>query len=271
MKVLALLRAPQFSPNSEANDRAILTAVACRLRAEGHEVQLFSELALTEAAGWCARPPLVLSMSRLPATLAWLEACDGTVVNRPEAVSRCARSLLDAAMQRIGTPRPPSHGDLGYWLKRGDAAAQSKDDVVFACDEAELKVRMADFDRRGIGSRVVQAHVAGDLVKFYGVRGTPFFRYFYPADDGLSKFGDERRNGPARHYAFPVAALSAAANALADAVDLDVYGGDAIVRPDGTFCLIDFNDWPSFSRCRDEAADAIATLLFRKLQKITET
>ena len=41
------------------------------------------------------------------------------------------------------------------------------------------------------------------------------------------------------------------------------YGGDAIVRADGSFCIIDFNDWPSFSRCRDEAADAIAAFVMR--------
>ena len=29
----------------------------------------------------------------------------------------------------------------------------------------------------------------------------------------------------------------------------------------GSFCLIDFNDWPSFSRCREQAADAITGLV----------
>ena len=36
---------------------------------------------------------------------------------------------------------------------------------------------------------------------------------------------------------------------------------EAIVRADGSFCVIDFNDWPSFSRCREEAAEAIASLI----------
>ena len=31
-----------------------------------------------------------------------------------------------------------------------------------------------------------------------------------------------------------------------------VYGGDAIVKSNGTYVIIDFNDWPSFSRCREE-------------------
>jgi len=41
-------------------------------------------------------------------------------------------------------------------------------------------------------------------------------------------------------------------------VKIDVYGGDAIIDAEGRISIIDFNDWPSFSRCREEAADAIA-------------
>ena len=41
-------------------------------------------------------------------------------------------------------------------------------------------------------------------------------------------------------------------------LSLPIYGGDAIITPDGNIHLIDFNDWPSFSSCRDEAAKAIA-------------
>jgi hypothetical protein len=36
-----------------------------------------------------------------------------------------------------------------------------------------------------------------------------------------------------------------------------VFGGDAIVTPEGRPVLIDLNDWPSFSRCREDAAKEI--------------
>ena len=108
---------------------------------------------------------------------------------------------------------------------------------------------------------VVSAHVVGDLVKFYGVGEGRFFRYYYPTDDGASKFGDEYRNGTACHYPFDEEALRHEAERLAEAVGVSIYGGDAIVRADGSFCLIDFNDWPSFSRCREEAAEEIVKLI----------
>ena len=70
-----------------------------------------------------------------------------------------------------------------------------------------------------------------------------------------------RHNGPAQHYTFDAEQMKNDVNRLAGLTDLEVYGGDIIVRPDGSYCIIDFNDWPSFSRCRDEAAEAIAGII----------
>ena len=166
-------------------------------------------------------------------------------------------------MQQNHIPVPPQEGTDGYWLKRGDAAAQSKDDVQFAATKSDLLAKVRLFEARGISEYVVSAHVVGDLVKFYGVQGTGFFRYYYPTDDGQTKFDDERHNGSAHHYSFSVPQLQQDAERLAEAVGVQVYGGDAIIRSDGSYCIIDFNDWPSFSRCRESAAEAIASLLIK--------
>lgn len=138
-----------------------------------------------------------------------------------------------------------------------------KSDVVYCQDRATLAEKEADFVIRGITNWIVQAHVPGDLVKFYAVK-SGFFKYFYPSDDGDSKFGDEKRNGVARHYAFDEKLLQATADKVAQITGIDVYGGDAIITENGEFYLIDFNDWPSFSRCRDIAADEIAKLTNKK-------
>ena len=251
-------RAPQFSPNSVEKDLAILDAVAARLSVQRHEVSVVSEdnLPVTLDAD------VILTMGRLSETQKMLKTLrDCRIINAPEGIENCARSRLAAIMAQVGTPVPPEEGPDGYWLKRGDAAAQSESDVQFAVDKAQLAEKIQDMGQRGISSYTVSAHVVGDLVKFYGVRGTGFFRYFYPTDDGDTKFSDESRNGSARHYVFEVSAMQVEAERLAEAVGIEVYGGDCIVRSDGTFCMIDFNDWPSFSRCREEAAEAIASLI----------
>lgn len=164
-------------------------------------------------------------------------------------------------MRENDVPVPPREGSDGYWLKRGDEAAQSHDDVVFCRDHDELLTRIDALKRRGIDEFVVQANVKGDLVKFYGVEGTGFFRTFYPSDDGKTKFGDELINGRAQHYYYPQELLLQSAELTSRLAHTPVYGGDAVISSDGRFVIIDFNDWPSFSRCREEAAEAIKSLI----------
>ena len=252
-------RAEQFSPNSVEKDLAILSAVADRLRAQGHEVEQMSEEQLPYNS---ENFQFVLTMSRLPETLHRLKALGVKTINAPEGIENCGRSRLLHIMQSIGTPIPPREGPDGYWLKRGDAAAQGRGDVVFAKDREQLAASIREMERRGITDYTVSAHVRGDLVKFYGV-GSGFFRYYYPTDDGQTKFDDEQHNGVAHHYPFDVGEMQHEVARLAAAVGVEVYGGDCIVREDGSFCVIDFNDWPSFSRCREEAADAIASLVMK--------
>ena len=259
MKILLIQRAEIFSPNSVEKDLAILEAVSAQLRMDGHQVQLVSEMHLTHEVQKLTDYEAIFTMGRLPETLERLQGLPA--INASEGLQNCARCRLESIMLQIGTPMPPREGQHGYWLKRGDAAAQSKSDVQFAVNRQELDEKIAAFQQRGITAYTVSAHVPGDLVKFYGVQATGFFRYYYPTDDGQSKFGDEQRNGTARHYTFDSEALQMDVETLAKAVGISVYGGDAIIREDGTYCVIDFNDWPSFSRCRKEAAAAIAALV----------
>lgn len=261
--LLAVHRAERYSPNSIDRDRAIICAVADRLAVAGFAVSHVGEDSLPPAVTADA----IISMARSHRALDILSAAAGTgvtVVNRPDAVMKATRSGIDALMRTYGLPAAPPDGCDGYWLKRGDEAAQERGDVVFAADKAERDAALARFAERGVADVVVTAHVTGDLVKFYGVAGTGFFRTYYPAEGGFSKFGDESVNGVPHGYAFSAASLQTAAERLASLTRLDVYGGDCVVKADGSFAIIDFNDWPSFSRCRAEAADAVAGLVTRR-------
>jgi hypothetical protein len=260
MKIITITRASQFSPNSVDSDHAIMQAVADRLTRQGHEVTIVSETDLINSS-FSSPSSTIFSMGRLPQTLAWLRRQTCRVINTPESVAACTRSSLERIMLRHHLPSPPRRGDKGYWLKRDDGPAQTADDILFCKDKCAVADAIRQFNQRGITDYTLSAHVEGDLVKFYGVRGTGFFRYYYPTDDGQTKFGLERFNGKALHYHFSLNSLQQDAEWLAALVGLDVYGGDCIVRADGTYCFIDFNDWPSFCRCRDEAADAIAKLI----------
>lgn len=258
--IVAIGRAERYSPNSVAKDRAIMDEVCRLLGGMGHRIVRLSEDNLPQGALPVA--DLYLSMGRHPHTLRLLEAQEARgarAVNSAAGVALCCqRSRLFDLLGQGGVPVPPAEGEYGFWLKRADGVAEGPGDVVFAANRDELAVRRREMEARGVTAIYQCAHVEGDLLKFYGVRGAGFFYACYPGDDGVWKFDDERHNGRPHHYAFDAGALHTMAERAAALAGVLVYGGDCIVGADGRLTLIDLNDWPSFSRCREQAAGVIA-------------
>lgn len=273
-ELISIYRAERYSPNSVGRDKAIMDAVCEKLSTRYTIYKIREEDIETEGMPLMLRladahqphsgaPLLVLSMARSRKALdilTQMEAEGARVINRPQAVLNATRTVIDRMMRENDIPCAPLHGDHGWWIKRGDEAAQEKGDVRFAADDRKRDATIEEFHKRGITDIVTTAHVRGDLVKFYGVTGTAFFHTTYPTDGGFSKFGDETRNGTSRHTPFDIAALHGDASRLAQLTGIEVYGGDCIVRSDGSYAIIDFNDWPSFSVCRHDAAEAIASV-----------
>ena len=147
----------------------------------------------------------------------------------------------------------------GCWVKRGDVHATEAKDVVFAPDPAALAGALSEMKGRGIDRAVLQEHVPGDLIKFYGVgevdpgarteNGGSWFQWFYHRDQRLEG------------HAFDPKDLAAAASRAAAALGLEVYGGDAIATRNGRLIVIDVNAWPSFALYREEASERIAAYL----------
>ena len=267
-KTLLIQRAACYSPNSEEKDLAILQEVGSLLEnatiiSEDDFVNRFStynQSVSSESVESVNTYCQIISMARSPKALDSLEQLEQSgirVLNPSVGVRACQRSNVDKVMRENYLPLPPDKGDDGYWVKRADTTAQSKEDVCFCHDWSEVEKIKSTFMQRGITDVVTQAHVKGDVVKFYGVEGTGFFRYYYSGDDTETKFGDEERNGKPQYYSFSSSNLQADAEKLACLLQTPIYGGDAIVREDGCYVIIDFNDFPSFSKCRKEAAKAI--------------
>ena len=267
-KTLLIQRAACYSPNSEEKDLAILQEVGCffddaKIIGEGEFIENFStynQLISAESVGSVNAYYQIISMARSPKVLDCLEQLEQRgirVLNPSVGIRACQRSNVEKVMRENHLPLPPDEGGDGYWVKRADAAAQSKEDVCFCHDWAEVEKIKSTFMQRGITDVVTQAHVKGDVVKFYGVEGTNFFRYYYSGDDTETKFGDEERNGKPQYYPFSSSDLQTDAEKLACLLQTPIYGGDAIIQEDGSYVIIDFNDFPSFSRCRKEAAKAI--------------
>jgi hypothetical protein len=252
MDFLGIARERVYSPGKVEADRAILDAVADRLRAT-HRVRVVSA---DEPLPEVTPPTAVFAMCQGPAALATLrrwEAAGVRVINSVAGIENTHRRRMLAAFERAGVRHPesrlvatrepgelPAWIDAGAWIKRGDVHATEPDDVVQVRDSAAARAALAAMQRRGIGSALVQRHVDGAVFKFYAVRGT-FFAAF-PADGAG-------------------AAMRTLAEEGAAALDLEVFGGDCVRDRQANLWLIDLNDWPSYGACRIGAAEAIASYL----------
>lgn len=260
MKVLGIYREVEFSPGKVAEDAAILDAVLAELARAGAEVESLN--AARFAADSPPRPDLVLAMcqgEKALSRLAELEKSSALAINSALAIRNCYRDLLGAGLVRAGIPTPK--GVLlstappidravltglvipqGIFVKRGDLHALGAEDVQRVESLEALESVVYSFGRRGVRSVYLQQAVEGQAVKFYGVSGGEYFAAL-PQNGGISETAKR--------------ALVRAAEAAAEALGLETWGGDAIVSGDRCM-IIDFNDWPSYSAVRKEAARAIA-------------
>lgn len=230
-QILMVQRDESFSPNAVEKDLAVLQAVGEKLRERGASVSYVKEELLQDKRWKLGdRVGVIFSMARSEKSLAVLQQAQAEgvmVVNDPRSIEICnSRRAIDGLMRSNRIPAAPYYERGKGWIK-----ADRGHDVRFAANEEEMLAF-----KQQVEDPLLTAHVEGTLVKFYGVAD----RFFSP-------------------QGYPQVAEAAAR--LARLVGIQVYGGDAVLLSDGTFAIIDFNDWPSFSSCREEAAAAICRLI----------
>ncbi|MGD9763584.1 MAG: hypothetical protein AB7V27_07720 [Candidatus Binatia bacterium] len=259
---LGIARERIYSPGKVDDDRAILEAVAGELRLT-HRVAVVSADDRLPAV---APPTVVFAMCQGPVALAKLrewEAAGVRVINCVAGIENAHRRRMLAAFARHGVAHPesvlvptaapgalPDWVDAGAWLKRGDVHAIEAGDVLAVTDRASARTALAAFADRGIASALLQRHAPGSVIKFYAVCRGAYFRWFATAGaPRLSERAEER--------------MQRLAEAGAAALQLEVFGGDCVCDDQENLSLIDLNDWPSYGRCRSEAAAAIALYIRR--------
>jgi len=271
--IAGILRAGAYSPNHIGNDTAIFNAVADQLRKRGCLVNIYSEDQFNKNG---VKEDIILNMCRERASISRLQQLEDEgrlVINSGYGIENCTRERMTRILLGNNIPYPdslivntnenvkPLIKEAGFescWIKRGDFHAMHKEDVSYCRHAEEAQEVLQEYFYRGITRAVINVHLAGDLIKFYGIKGSPFFYWFYPFDKGHSKYGHEQINGLSKGLHFDEEHLKDICNRAAEELNTVVYGGDCIVADDGTIRIIDFNDWPSFAPCRDEAAPHIA-------------
>lgn len=276
------MRAGAFSPNHIGNDAAIYNLVAEQLRKRGCEVNTYSE---EQFAGGAVTEPVILNMCREARSVSLLQKLEDEgrlVINSGYGIENCTRERMTRILLGFNIPYPDSiivNTDEGVrealrkagiescWIKRGESHAKHKEDVCYVRHAEEAQEILQEFFMRGIKRAVINRHLEGDLVKFYGIRGTGFFYWFYPFENSHSKYGDEAINGSPKLLSFDIERLKSTCQKAAEVTDVAIYGGDCIVDTEGNFSIIDFNDWPSFAPCRQDAAPHIARYVMSAIKE----
>ena len=273
------------SPGRETDDAEILRATALRLEKGGFRVSLKTA---EEAAGLDDEPPafLFVMCERLPILdrLQRWQQVGACLVNSPSAIRNTYRDRMLPLFEQNRVPFPSSvlvptalpipreaafrESPTGCWVKRGDVHATQPGDVVFAPDPGALARALEALGGRGIERALLQEHIAGDLIKFYGVgevdprvrlgNGESWFQWFYHRDQKLAG------------HPFDPKDLASAASRAAAALGLEIFGGDAIATREGRLILIDLNAWPSFALYREIASQRIASYLAARFRRHVE-
>lgn len=282
INIAGIMRAGAYSPNHIGNDAAIFNAVADQLRKRGCVVNIYSEEQFNNGL---VKEDIIINMCREMKSIQRLQQLEdhgALVINSGYGIENCTRERMTRILVGSNIPYPESlivntdesvksalknAGFSQCWIKRGDFHAMHKEDVSYVRHTEEAQEVLQEYFLRGIKRAVINRHLVGDLIKFYGVQGTPFFFWFYPFDAGHSKYGHEAINGKSRGLEFDRQRMRDICQNASEVLDVKIYGGDCIVSPEGDIRIIDFNDWPSFAPCRQEAAPYIAKCILSAIKE----
>lgn len=277
------MRSGVFSPNHIGNDAAIFNMVTDQLRKRGCEVKVYTEDELIASGG--VQEPYIFNMcrdERSLAVLARMEDEGKLVINSAYGIRNCVRDRMTRILISIGTPFPESFivdtdqavkaqlvkaGVAGCWIKGGGVHTRHREDVAYARHPQEAQELLQEFFMRGFKTAVINRHTLGEQIKFYSVAGTRFFHWYYAFNGGHSRVGLSLLNhNDEEHQEFDAEAFRQVCDRTAQALGIEIYGGDAIVDSLGKVTIIDFDDWPSFAPCRKEAAPIIARTIISKIR-----
>lgn len=259
-----------YSPNHEVSDYLICNLTAQYLsECYNVSIKFYDESNFDPHE---IKEKVIFSMVQGPSgieKLLELEDDDHLIINSPGSVLACYRYNLIKELPKADIPFPKSleiptiintslknlNGFLSHseniWVKRIDVHAVQKNDVQYVENSEHcIQEALEGFGERGIKKVVLQEHIPGDVVKFYGVGEVNYFHWYYLENKHNLSFDTDQ--------------LKKLAFKSAGVLGLYVFGGDAVISDQGNITIIDFNDWPSFAPIRNEASEEIAKLIYKK-------
>ena len=190
--LLGIYREPIFSPGKIRQDAAILDSALMELSHLGYQT---TAIRADDIDDRIPTPDLVLSMAQSDRVLNHLERWHKTgirILNSVGSVRNCYRKSLIRLLGDTDIPMPPgrilsldavkrtiSCGlTVCCWMKRGDVHAIGPKDVVRIATKQEWIKALDHFCEQKMSTVLVQEHVEGQTVKFYGIGAGSYFRAY---------------------------------------------------------------------------------------------
>jgi len=291
-RLLAISRDRIYSPNCEAKDAAVWQETMAQLMRYGWELDVIDESAwqAMRLEGISDKYQGIFHMARHSESLALMQGVQMPVFNKAGAVQLVAKSRTKTMerLQKEGIPVPEwtacqldqkldasflQRLSFPLWLKVVREDGSKPADVYFAENNAELETYLHCLETEDVIDILICKHVNGELIKCYVVLDRyarlRLFRWFRPKASGYSKFGEaEQHNLSLADFSVDETALVTLSQSIGKATGLQFFGFDAIVsKEDGLVRVIDVNDWPSYSMCQQEAAEAIASTVTEECKR----
>lgn len=206
-----------------------------------------------------------------------------TVVNSTKAIKNCFRIDLynNLKKRNIQIPSfylcetiddveaiPEIEWTDGMWFKRGDFHAVNDNDVKYFKNHEQFIEFTNVFTEKTKISFILQKHTRGHLFKFYGVQNS-FLSFRYLGKSGFDRYNLVNDNEKKLDEKLKTV-IEKLVHEIAVDLHLDVFGGDFILTENNEIYLIDFNDWPSFRTCNQEAAKYISSYALKKSERYGE-
>ncbi|MDE5843962.1 MAG: hypothetical protein K2H44_01065 [Muribaculaceae bacterium] len=277
-KIAGIMRAGAYSPNHIGSDTAIMNTVAENLRKRGFEVNIYTEEQLIDGK---VDENIILNMCRERESVSILQRKEDNgdlVINSGYGIENCIRERMARIFAANNIPYPDSiivntdeiirdkmkdNGFEKVWIKRGDFHSIHNEDVTFAGDAAAAQELLQEYFLRGIERAVINQHIEGELIKFYGILDGEFFNWHYIFKDNTSESTISSKS----EVKLDIEKLKEICDNAASVLDVKIYGGECVVSPTGEITIIDFNDWPSFSTCRSDAALQITRFVMSQVKE----
>lgn len=289
-KVLFVSRAEEFSPNNVEKDHRILDLVIekCSVNRKDLKFVLHTEDELEQISD-LSEYLAVAGMERRLKSLIRIQNSGITSLNSANSIINTAtsRELTMTLLSNAGISVPEfwsydAEKDemfqceeslqhlLPGWVKAMRYNGAKVGDVVYVETPIQADMEVLRLASEKVQDLVVTRHLHGDLLKAYAVVDNEyriqFLRWFYPQEQGYTKFGDESHNDDLMRYSFDESRLKEIVLSISRVLDIKFFGVDFIIGQIGDITVIDVNDWPSYSICQDEAAEAISRTILSDIK-----